>query len=172
MPSSDLYRADRRLSSLWHAPYDSQAPPRSPDGRSGSIGGTSPGGLTINGVGLGMTKEQVLSLRGMTSGFGPWFHFGMLAGFIGYGDGTQVKFDQRGRVCGVWGVNLELDGRPIATETWRRQEVGDKYHLREALGEPDQSSDERWVYDHYQLTVEKEGPPWSFNLGEPYDQSR
>lgn len=79
-------------------------------------------GLAINGVSLGMTREEVIARRGEPGGDGPVLTFGSEPGFFGYSNFTVLKLDADNRVCGVAGANLEQDGDPVAEEAWAAEE--------------------------------------------------
>lgn len=129
--------------------------------------------LTINGVGLGMSEQEVVSLlgnRGVPQPHpdgGYYCSFGAEPGYLGFLNYTVVRFCD-GRVTGLWGVNLESDGRVIVRELWNDQTPS--HQLGQVLGPPDKTVVEEygelWLYNSHPLTVSAStSPPWVFTLG-------
>ncbi len=123
--------------------------------------------LSINGIGLGMSRAEVDKAFGRTNRVeylgerSRNEHFGMPRGCSGYGDGTAVSFNThlyKANVQAVGGVFLEFDGKCICSEYNGLVNPGERAAtLKRTLGEPDVVTHDRqglhWTFGRHRLTV-------------------
>lgn len=142
------------------------------------------GRLSINGIGLGMSRADVDKAFGRTNRVeylgerSRNEHFGMPRGCYGYGDGTSVSFYThlyKANVEAVGGVCLEFDGKRICREYNGLVNPGERAAtLKRTLGEPDVVTHDRhgvhWTFRRHRLTVNTDSG--YFALGQSTEEER
>ena len=134
--------------------------------------------LTINGIRVGMTREQVsshwrnLPPKPFRNGYEM---FGSGLGYAGFSDSTLVRFNKEGRAVMVLGGNLYCNGKPLYRENWdlnARSQISDPARRRvvQILGPPMRKTFRRkvaiWQYSHPPMLIQAHtNGPWGFMLG-------
>src|SRR5690606_5611587 len=84
--------------------------------------------ISINGISLGMTLDQVTAHLGPSLSHGngrlsgDTYNFGREPGAMGFADFTGIQLDSEERVSFIQGSRLELDGKRVAEEFWSLEE--------------------------------------------------
>jgi hypothetical protein len=134
--------------------------------------------ISINGVRLGMTLEQVTALLGRSLSevdgklIGDTYSFGQEPGAMGYADFTGVQLDDNQRVTFIQGNRLEVDGKRVAEDFWalpEEEKAETVKRLEELFGEAkfqSKNGARKAVLAREELMVDlSRNGSWTFRLG-------